>query len=226
MSLCIGREAEGLAHLQKASDSGHIAATHLLGLYFKLNQSFSRQELGHIESQDDLNSAIHYYEKAAQIIDDTSNYPEGVTADMGELEYYLYHSYYIFATIPDLYQYGYSKAVEEILNSEEKLTYVDTLDVLGKMRDAAERCVQRPSLSGWYDKEAEVYEVQQVRCGAYLDYARAVLPLEQRRIEVAQSCTVPLGRCPNHQNIVNQLDQQRRMMEAAINTIPAQYLER
>ena len=35
ISLCLGKEAEGMANLQRASDSGHIAATHLLGVYLE-----------------------------------------------------------------------------------------------------------------------------------------------------------------------------------------------
>ena len=226
VSLCMGKETEGLAHLQTASDSGHVAATHLLGLYFRLNQSFSRQGMGPTKSQDDLNSAIHYYEIAAQMIEQTRDYPRGSTPDMDDIEYYVNTSYYVFSTIPNLYLYGFSKAIEEIVSSEVKLSYVDTLDVLERMRGAAERCVQRPSLSTLEDKEAELYDVQQFRCGTYLDYARAVLPLEQQRLEVAQGCTVPLGRCPEHQDIVDRIDRNRRMMEEAINSIPAEYLKR
>ncbi len=226
ISLCLGKEAEGMAHLQRASDSGHIAATHLLGLYFMANRSFNRAERGRIGNPEDYNSAVHYYEKAARMIEETVNYPVGDPTGMEELEYNVYTSYYVFATIPELYFNGYNKALEDIVNSRERLSYVDTLDVLGKMRRSAERCVQRPSLAGWYDKKETLYQVQQVRCRAYLDYARSVSPLEERRIKATQSCTGPLSGCSSHREILNQINRIKSMMDGAIHSIPAKYLER
>ena len=88
--------------------------------------------MGHIKDQEDLISAIHYYEKAALFIEETNNYPDGATVDMYEIEYYTYTSYYVFSTIPALYSYGYNRAIEEVANSSEILSYVDTLDVLPK----------------------------------------------------------------------------------------------
>ena len=225
VSLCIGKEDEGMAHLQKASDSGHIAATHLLGLYFLANRSFDRAERGRIGNLEDFNSAVHYYEKAARMIEETDNYPKGTTEDMEEIEYYVYTSYYVFATIPELYFYGYDKALRDIVNSRERLSYVDTLDVLGKMRRSAERCVQRPPLAGWYKKKETLYQVQQVRCRAYLDYARSVSPLEERRIKAAQSCKGSLSGCSNHREILEQINRIKSMMDRAIHSIPAKYLE-
>jgi hypothetical protein len=226
ISLCLGKEAEGMAHLQRASDSGHISATHLLGLYFMANRSFSSEKRGYVTNLEDFNSAIHYYEKAAQMIEETDNYPKGTTEDMEELEYNVYVSYYVFATIPELYFSGYDKALEDTLNSQENVSYVDTLNVLEKMWHSAERCVNRPSLSGWYDKKETLYQVQQVRCGAYLDYARSVLPLEKQRIQIAQGCGDSLNGCSNHQEVLNQINQIKSMMDNAINSIPPQYLER
>ena len=225
VSLCLGKE-EGMSHLQKASDSGHIAATHLLGLYFMANRSFNRAERGRISNLDDFNSAIHYYEKAAQMIEETDNYPRGATADMDDIEYYVYTSYYVFATIPELYFSGYDKAIKDIVNSQDKVSYVDTLEVLKKMRDSAERCVNRPSLSSWEDKGEDLYQVQQVRCGAYLNYAREVLPLEEGRIQIAQGCGDSLSECSNHQDILNQINQVKSMMNGAISSIPSEYLRR
>ena len=112
------------------------------------------------------------------------------------------------------------------MNSRERLSYVDTLDVLGKMQRSAERCVKRPSLSGWYEKEKDLYQVQQVRCGAYLDYARSVLPLEEQRIKAARGCRGPLGGCSSHQEVLNQINRIKSMMNRAISSIPAKYLER
>ncbi len=226
ISVCIGKEKEGMAHLQRASDSGHISATHLLGLYFMANRSFDRAERGRIGNLEDYNSAVHYYEKAARMIESLGNYPKGTTLDMEEIEYQVYTSYYVFATIPELYFNGYNKALGDIVNSRERLSYVDTLDVLGKMRRSAERCVQRPSLAGWYDKKETLYQVQQVRCGAYLDYARSVSPLEERRIKAAQGCKGSLSGCSSHREILNEINRIKSMMDGAINSIPAKYLER
>ncbi len=226
ISLCLGKEAEGMANLQRASDADHISATHLLGLYFMANRSFSREKRGHIDNLEDFNSAIHYFEKAARMIEGVANYPEGTTGDIPDIEYSVYTSYYVFSTIPELYFNGYNKSLEDTLNSRENVSYVDTLDVLRNMRRSAERCVNRPSLSGWYDKKETLHQVQQVRCGAYLDYARSVLPLEEQRIKAAQSCRGPLNGCSNHREILNRINRIKSMMNGAISSIPPQYLER
>ena len=226
VSLCLGKEDEGLANLQRASDSGHIGATHLLGVYFMANESFDSSQRLRINNQDSFDSAVHYFTTSAQMIESLDNYPGGTTLDMPELEDKVYTSYHIFATIPELYYYGYDKSLKDIVNSQERLFYADTLDVLDKMRGSAERCSQRPSLSAWYEKEEEVYQVQQIRCGAYLNYARAVLPLEVQRIQVAERCEGPLGGCSAHQEIVAEVERIEAMMHEAIRTIPPEYLRR
>ena len=40
VTLCLGETEEGIDHLQKASDNGHIPATSLLGDYYKTDYTF------------------------------------------------------------------------------------------------------------------------------------------------------------------------------------------
>ena len=148
---------------------------------------------------------------------------------MDETEYYVYTSYYVFATIPELYFRGYDKAIENILKSAEKVSYTDASEVLSRMRSSAERCLRRPSLSGWYKKEETVYtvyEVQQFRCWAYLDYATAVLPLEEKRAKAAGACEIRLSECEAHRKVLNDINQLKVILTQQINSLPEEFIER
>ena len=229
VALCIGKHSIGLGYLQQASDAGYIASTHLLGIYFKHNQTFSRSEK-RTESLQDLNAALEYYRKAADLIDSIPDYPNsvatGVNRGMDDIEYYVYTSYYVFATIPELYFRGYDKAMEDMLESAEKVSYIDTSEVLSRMQSSAERCLRRPSLSGWWDKEKTVYEVQQFRCRAYLNYATAVLPLEEERAKAAGACEVRLSECEAHRKVLNDINQLKVILTQEINSLPEEFIRR
>lgn len=200
-SLCIGKEAEGMSHLQKASDMGHVGATYLLGVYYNTNKTFDLSK--NADSPENWNAAVHYYEKAAATIEGISNYPDEV---MEFHERVSQTSYYVFTNLLTIYFNGYSVAVGEILNSVERMSYIDTLEVLQKLRNTAIRCLERPALSAWKEKKALVYESQQIRCLASLNFVEAVFPLEQQRIQVAQNCrVVPLSGCSEHQQVVNEI---------------------
>ena len=103
-----------MGYLQQAADAGYIGSVYVLGLYFKLNQSFDSSEKHKTHSLQDLNAALKYYNQAADLIDSIPDYPYGETArDLGmdEIEYYIYTSYYVFATLPELYFKGYETAI-------------------------------------------------------------------------------------------------------------------
>ena len=224
-SLCIGKDREGMGHLQKAADAGYVASVFLLGAYFKLNQTFNSSE-NKTHSLQDLNAALEYYHKAADLIDSIPGYPPEdatVNTGMNEIEYNSYTSYYVFATLPELYFRGYDKALENILESEEKLGYTDAFEVLSKMQSSAERCLRRPSLAGWYDKQEAVYEVQQFRCQAYLDYAKAVFPLEKERAETVRTCENRLSECEAHQEVLHEINGLKDVMIRQTNSIPAEF---
>ena len=200
-SLCIGKEAEGMSHLQKASDMGHVDAIHLLGMYYNTNKTFDLSK--NADSPENWNATVHYYEKAAATIEGISNYPDEV---MEFHERVGQTSYYVFVSLPTLYFNGYTVAIGEILNSVERMSYIDTLEVLHKMRNAAIRCLERPALSIWKKKKALVYEAQQIKCLASLKFVEAAFLLEQQRIRVAQNCpVVPLRKCSEHQQVVNEI---------------------
>ena len=223
VSLCVGKKAEGISHLQATSDSGYIPATYLLSIYYEYNQTFNSFE-SPTHTLEDLNAALYYYEKTTEMIQATPDYPSNTLDGTSDVEYYLLISYRSFASIPGLYFNGYNRAIEDVLNSAELVSYTDTLEVLLKMQTVAKQCVDRPSLSAWWDREAEVFNFQQIRCTAYLNYANAVLPLEEKRINTAQTCTTSLSECPEHREILNQIEKEEKEMEAQIRQIPKQYL--
>ena len=218
-SLCLGKSAEGMSHLQKASDAGHIAATELLGVYYERNQTFNSAERT-TKSLEDLNNAIHYFTKATRIIESRANYPDGVTDDMQYIEATFYTSYYVFSGLPVLYLKGYTKAIRNLTIGRERVSYTDTLDVLNNIRATAIMCVERPSLSVWKSKRNIIYQAQQIKCEALLRFAEAVYPLEQQRIQVAQNCIAPPSECPEHQKIVDQVYQSVRDLFSQMNSAP------
>ncbi len=215
-SLCLGKKNEGMAHLQKASDSGHIAATYLLGAYYEGNRTFNSSES--TKNIEELNNAIHYYTKAAQMIESTSNYPKSATEDMEHIESVVYTSYFVFSRLPYLYFRGYAIAIKNVLDNG--VSYSDTVDVLNNIRTTAIMCVERPSLSVWKEKRDIVYQAQQIKCEALLRFAEAVYPLEQQRIRVAERCTVPPSECSEHRNLKDQIFQSSKNMFNQIRSAP------
>ena len=217
-ALCLGKEAEGMSHLQKASDSGHIAATEVLGSYYKHNRTINSSEVA--KDIENLNNAIHYYKKAAQMIESTSNYPKGATKDMEYIESVVYITQSVFTGLPSLYLSGYFKALDDIDSNNARVSYTDTLDVLSNIRATAIMCVERPSLSVWKSKRDIIYKAQQIECEAYLRFAEAAYPLEQKRMQIAQNCQVPPKECSAHKKIVGQIDQRIDNMFDKISAAP------
>ena len=220
VSLCLGKESEGIDHLQKASNSGHTPATFVLGVYHEKNQTFDSSES--TKNIENLNNAIHYYDKGAQMIEATSNYPEGSTDDMPYIESESYTSFRLFAGLPSLYFRGYTIAIKNIVNgnNEEETFYNDTLEVLNKMKETALICLERPALSVWKEKQETVYKAQQIKCSAYLTFAEAAYPLEEQRIEADKNCTVPLKECTEHKEVLNKIRQPVGDMLHQMDSVP------
>ncbi len=213
ISVCIGKEEEGLSHIKRAADLGHILAIKVLGKYYMFNKTFDSSQKS--DEQEEFDAAIYYYEKAAQLIESLPRYPEGATVDIREgLEYKTFISYHIFTYLPLLYLNGYSRAIGDILNNPERVSYTDTLEALHKMREAAVRCLKRPALSAWKEKQERVYEAQQIKCGASLEFAETVLPLEQQRLQVEKSCVAHPSQCSEHQQVVAEMTQAFNKMRA------------
>ena len=203
VSLCLGEEDEGIAHLQRASDSGHIPATYLLGVYYKHNQTFHSSE--QTNSLENLNKAIHYYRKGVEMVESIPNYPENSTDDMEYIESKSYTSLHLFTGLPFMHFDGYNMAIYNTINDTKEIFYNDTLEVLKKMGEAATQCLARPALAVWKEKRELVYEAQQIECSAYLTFAEEAYHLEQQRIEADQNCMVPLKECTEHKEIVDKI---------------------
>lgn len=211
IAVCMGKEEEGLSHIQTAANLGHVVANRLLGMYYASNKTFDRSQDS--DEQEEFDAVIYYYDRAAQLIESLPNYPQDATVDIRDsLEYDNVVSYRIFTTLPDLYLNGYGRAIMDTLNNPERVSYTDTLEVLHKMREASMRCLKRPALSAWKEKRERVYEAQQIKCGASLEFAETVLPLEQQRLQVEKNCVVHPSQCPEHQEIMNTLIKARGKM--------------
>ncbi len=203
LALCTENKAEGMALLEKAADGGHVNANRLMGKYYEQDKSFDTSK--RTDDPHNYNAMLFYYERAARLIENNPQYPEGTYSDASYLEEHNRVSAKVFVALPGFYFDGYNVAVGDILNSAEKVSYTDTLETLGKMLDSAERCLQRPALAVWKSKRAEIGHALKVRCRAMWDFANEALPLEEKRIAIAERCEVPLKECPEHQEIINAL---------------------
>ena len=217
--LCVGKIQEGMAYIQKASDMGHVQASHAMFAYYETDGSF---DSGHEVTQDQENfdAAIHYLEVTLNQIESASNYPEGVNIDQPNLEKKDHVSVYAFIRLPFLYYIAYARSIGEVINSSEKLLYTDSIDVLNLMKSSADRCLRRPALSVWEaGKRAHLHRAMQVKCQARRDFATQALALEQERIQVSKECSGPLGECQKHQEILSELIHLSNVMRDKVRSI-------
>ena len=210
-ALCTGRTDEGIKHIKQASNRGHIMASEIVALHYKTDGTLdSSAKL----TKDPVNfdKMLFYYERAAEQIESARNYPEGVTEDMPYLEEHSWTSAKVFVSLPALYYRGYGRSVGGALRGEAD--YVDTIEVLHRMRDAADRCLDRPSLSVWNGRREIIANALQVRCQAMWDFSDNVISLEEERIRIARNCSVALRDCPEHKQVMEQLTQLAREMRS------------
>ncbi len=219
-ALCVDRDPEGMMFLQRAIDNGHIPATYLLGIYYRYNQTFYSSEYSN--NLENIDTAIRYYTKAMQMIEDLPDYPKGTTGDIGHIEHTEHISYHLFTGVPFLYFRGYFITFDTIINDNTlyKSNYTDTLEILYKMKNSAKQCLNRPALDVWQEERSMLYASQQLKCNTFLKFAETAYPLEKQRIQTAQSCQEPLKKCYEHQEIVNKINESAKEMFQQIMPIP------
>ena len=216
-ALCMGEEREGMHYVEKASFSGHVAASSLTGRYYETDRTLD-QDRDLTTDPENFNATIYYYERAASQIEENPRYPEGTTKDMPYLEEVAHTSATVFATLPYFYYTGYIRAIKDVLRTNSK--YSDLIEVLDKMYNSAERCLQRPSLAVWKSNRQAVWDYLQVRCGAMRDFAERALVLESERVAAAGKCTGSLSECLEHTEIARQIIAALRLMWDTIDTVP------
>ena len=205
--LCSG-EKRGLGYIEMASDMDHIPASYFLGDHYR---RLFRSSSSLPAIQENYDAAIFYYERTATLIEGTTHYPSGTHNEVSKIESEHYMSIKAFLRLPELYFNGYSRALGDMLKND--VSYTDTIQVLEKMKGAAERCLERPSLSVWGTRQKEIAESKQVVCQAQIDFVEKVLGtehpsgLEFRRIEIANRCDVALKDCTEHQAIIQKIGQ-------------------
>ena len=217
VSLCLGETQEGIENLHKASNAGHIPSTLLLGTYHQLNLSFSAAEKTY--NLINLDQAIHYFTKGVQMITSLSNYPEGTTNDMAYIESISYPSYYLFVQLPFLHFKKFAIAMDNIIENKPEVSNT-ILGILDKIRETSSLCLKRPALSVWQNTKQVVYDAQQIRCTIAFDFAKAVYPLEQERIQIAQNCQVPLTECDEHKKAINKIYQKAIKLQRQVQLAP------
>lgn len=198
IAICIGMYSDGLEHIHRASEGGHVAATQVLGLYYDKNQAFDDKKRANLKN---TYEAIVYYRKAADQIEAIPSYPTGTTEDMEYIEYASMISYRVFTRLPALYFNIYFTMMKSI--AQNGVSYSNTLEILQKMGDVATRCLRRLALAVWKEKKERVYRTQQIECRAYLDFVKVTYPLEDERIGIANNCTVNVTKCKEHKEILN-----------------------
>lgn len=192
-SLCLGKITEGMIHLRRASDLGHIVATHLLSIYHEKNHTLNPAEK--TKNLENLSQAIFFATKAVQLIELAPHYPEGTTSDMPDIEHKLHTSFYIFTRLPMLHFGQYTFTLKQIMRHNKDVAYNATSDILNKINETAEACVNRPALSIWKEKSKTIYKVQQTICNSLLTFVEKTYPLDKQRIQIHKNCTDPVTKC-------------------------------
>ncbi len=219
-AICVNKMQEGMTLLERSADGGHVQANYFMGVYYQRDKSFDTSK-PETEDSENFNAMLFYFNRAADLIESNPQYPEGTYEDMPYLEKVNHISAKVFVALPNFYFNGYTYSIGKILGSAEKTEYTDTLEVLSKMRDSAERCLRRPALSVWKHKQREIGHAMQVRCGATRDFALDALPLEKERLSTARQCTAPLKECPEHQKIIDTLISLVNTMQEQLNSVPS-----
>ncbi|MDE0119070.1 MAG: hypothetical protein OXM55_03580 [Bdellovibrionales bacterium] len=211
---CTGREEEGIKYIERASDGGHIKASNVMALYYETDNGSVTLTKDPVH----FDKMLFYYERAATQIELASNYPEGTTEDMPYLEEHNRTSAKIFVSLPYQYYKGYGRALGATLRGD--IEYVDTEEVVYKMRESSERCLRRPSLAVWKDDRGVIAHALRVHCQAMWDFANDALSLEEERIRVAKNCSVALRECSAHKKIMDQLKQLAIEMKDKSKSVP------
>jgi len=208
-ALCTGKERDGMRYMEKASAMGHVMASLIIGRYYQTDGTLDWNH--HLTTDpNNFNAAIYYYEKAATQIEENSSYPEGASDDIPYLEGVGYASAMLFDFLPNFYYIEYSRAIKDILSANSE--YSDLTEILVKMRNSSERCLQRPALAVWKSERYAIWIFLQVRCGVKKDFAEEVLILEQKRAAIAGRCDSSLNECSEHKEIVDQIKEKARLM--------------
>ncbi len=218
-AICVNKMQEGMTLLERSADGGHVQANYFMGVYYEKGQSFDLSK-PFTKDPEHFNAMLFYYNRAADLFESNPQYPEGTTEDMLEFEERNRINARVFVDLPGLYFKGYVSAMNKVLSNVENTEYTDTLEVLSKMRDSAERCLRRPALSVWKHKQREIGHAMQVCCGAMRDFAVHALPLEKKRLSIARQCVMPLNECPEHQKIINTLIGLINTMLEELNSVP------
>ena len=213
---CGGKVAEGVNYMEKASDMGEITASYFLGLYYRSDKTgdISRRVP---EVQENYDAAIFYYERTASLIESDVNYPGGIKGDLPSVEGNVYMSVRTYLALTSLYYNGYVRAIQEML--KKNVSYTDTIKVLVNMQSSAERCLARPSLLVWKNRQSEIANSKKVICGAYKSFADKAFILESRRKEVAKRCDAPLSNCSEHKAVVNSLVEASQIMAKQVRSV-------
>ncbi len=211
-AFCIGKEQEGLEELKRLSSMGHIQVTYLLDVYYASGRTFNSDYWltpGREGYQKNFDTAIYYFEKAADQIMSTVNYPYEVSPYQPDWEGYYITSAKVFVSLPNFYYEGYMRAIESALadsKSGKQMSGSDTITVLVKMRDWSEQCLKRPAFDVWKIHPGTA-NAMKAHCQATNNFAVQVLPLEQQRIKIVedQCKDALLHKCPEHHAVVNQI---------------------
>ena len=214
---CSGDEGTGINYMEKASDMGDIPASYVLGSYYGSDKTGDLSKMIP-DVQENYDAAIFYYERTASLIESAKTYPYGIHTDIPANEGSGYMSVRADIILSALYYSGYAGAIRDML--ENDVSYTDTIGVLENMKNSAERCLKRPSLSVWGARQSEIANSKQVICQAYKDFAEQVINLEYQRIEIAKRCDIALNECTEHQNIFNQIVQANRERNNKVSSVP------
>ena len=201
---CIGKKQESTIYLQKAADLGNIPAISTVGL------SYYKKYWKNRTSDDRANNlnfykGLLYIERAVQMIEALPEHPKSSTNETSLIEPTPYISHHMLIGLPIFHFEGYISTLMDIINNKEMILYNNTLDILNKMQQTAAKCLGQPALDAWKERKEIIFQAQQAQCNAILSVTAELHHLEQQRIKIGKTCTVPLGSCDEHLELFNEI---------------------
>ena len=217
--LCKENIPEGVKYLEIASQKYHIQATYLLALFYETGSTFDMRHT--TITNHELQKAIYYYNEAEQQIERADDYPYGIHEDMFFIEQREHTSAKVFVNLPRQVFNKFSRELniylrqERMLDRQLDISPVKTVRSLFAMRNYADKCLSRPFPATWLRGKVRIRQIQQTQCQAMGDFAIQAIPLEARRLQLADRCRhwSVASSCAEHDIVTGKLIKLFNIME-------------
>ena len=150
---------------------------------------------------------MFYFRKAAQLIEDTPNYPENVPPEVYQAEKKFHISFMVFTYLPALYFSGYYASLQNVLPALDQhkklLLHKDSIQTLNKMLYASLRCLDR--LATLEEHNETLSKIMQKNCALTKLFSEETYSLEKERLQLAKKCDKDIKQCPAYRKLTQRI---------------------